>query len=130
MKPERKPLLGLTILLAGALFFLGLCPAAAKTKSGANVSPVTIKPIRPPELVPAPNGDGEEKRPAFTATGVIDAIEGDTMTVSDTLYLLNAHTKFYSQKGRFIGRSSFKIGTFVGVIVNSSGKVEALYLLQ
>jgi len=66
----------------------------------------------------------------FSGTGKIDSLKDDHIVIDDTTKRLSHHVKYYRKGGIQVRGSYFKVGTKVGYVTDSKGKIISLWLLR
>ena len=89
---------------------------------------VTILPIYP---VPGLGGPDETYTPGtnveFSGAGTIDRLATDEIVVNDTLLKLSDDIIYYAKDGSPGSASNFHLGSYVGYLLNSQGKIVSLW---
>ena len=81
---------------------------------------------------PLPEGAG---RPAFypqefDGMGRIDRLEGREIVIDDSLYRLGPGSNFATPRGNHASRAGFRVGSYVGFVLNATGEIRSLWLIR
>lgn len=83
-----------------------------------------------PVMASEPGGPPDYYPQKYDGAGRIDRLDGDEIVIDDGLLMLTSHSRFATPSSRYAGRGSFRVGSFVGYLLDSDRKVQSLWLLK
>ena len=83
-----------------------------------------------PGMASEPGGPPDYYPQKYDGAGRIDRLDGEEIVIDDGLLMLTSHSRFATPSSRYAGRGSFRVGSFVGYLLDSDRKVQSLWLLK
>jgi hypothetical protein len=83
-----------------------------------------------PAMASEPGGPPDYYPQKYDGAGRIDRLDGEEIVIDDGLLKLTSHSRFATPSSRHAGRGSFRVGSFVGYLLDSDGNVQSLWLLK
>jgi hypothetical protein len=77
-----------------------------------------------------PRGVPDYYPETFDGIGRIDRLGDDQIVIDDGSKGLASGVSFATPSSRYAGRGSFRVGSFVGYLLDRDGKVQSLWLLK
>jgi hypothetical protein len=111
---QRHIVMGMVGGLVLSLLILVLC--AGMTHGKAYLSEDQVVPAHYPRK--------------FDGLGHIDRIGREAVVIDDTMHSLSHHVRYATPRSKYGFRSAFRVGAYVGFILDSEEKVTSLWLIE